>query len=189
MIPTLRLRTWLTVPRARALLCAIAVVFAVGAVGVSVEAVIRGRLDGPLTRTSTRLYARERVVQLGARLDPVALERYLDRTHYRRVGRRRVEIGEYRSDRDRWTIGRRAFRGASQLDPGGEVTIHLDADRWVVGLQNAKGRSLSQVELEPEPLRAPGAAGDDRVPVSLTHVTPHLIEAVLAVEDHRFLPP
>ena len=179
-------RSWHTVPRARAVLCAIAGVVVFGALGVGLEAVVRARLDEPPPSAGMRLYARPWVVRLGARLDLVALERYLERTHYRRTRQRRVEVGEYRSDRDRWIIGRRAFRGAEQLDPGGMVTIRVDPDGWVVGLEDGKGRSVSQVVLEPEPLRASSASGDDRVPVRLADLPPHLSEAVLAVEDHRF---
>ncbi len=150
------------------------------------EALVRARLDDSLWRGTTRFYARPMLFQPGTRVDPGALGRYLERLDYHRADRGHVGIGEYQFDGFSWTIGRRAFRTAQGPDPGGVVVIYLDDQGWVSGLSDAEGRWLPQVVLEPEPLRAPGPPGDDRVPVRLAEVPRSLVDAVLAVEDRRF---
>ena len=158
----------------------------VGFVALTGEALVRAHLDESLQRASTRFYARPPVFQVGTRVDPGALGRYLERMSYRRAGRSRVGVGEYRGDEGQWIIGRRAFRVADRLDSGGVVRVRLDDEGWVTELEDGQGRWLELVVLEPEPLRVPGTPGDDRVPVRLADVPRHLVDAVLAVEDRRF---
>lgn len=180
------LPTWPTVPSRRTVRYGLAAALGVGMLAVTGEALVRARLDESLQRATTRFYARPPVFQVGTRIDPVALGRYFERMGYRRTNRSRVGVGEYRSDDGRWTIGRRAFRVADRLDPGGVVTVELDDEGWVAGLEDAERRWLPLAVLEPEPLRTPGAPGDDRVPVDLADVPQHLVDAVLAVEDRHF---
>ncbi|MBI2404299.1 MAG: transglycosylase domain-containing protein [Gemmatimonadetes bacterium] len=180
------LPTWPTIPSRRAVLYALAAAFGVAMLAVIGEALVRARLDQSLQRATTRFYAWPPVFQVGTRVDPAALGRYFERLGYRRTNRSRVGVGEYQADHGRWTIGRRAFRVADRLDPGGVVMVQLDDDGWVTGLADAERRWLPLVVLEPEPLRTPGAPGDDRVPVRLADAPQHLVDAVLAVEDRRF---
>ena len=180
------LPTWPTFPSRRTVLYGLAVALGVGMVALTGEALVRARLDESLQRASTRFYARPPVFQIGTRVDPVALGRYLERMGYGHTGRSRVGVGQYHASGGRWTIGRRAFRVADRLDPGGVVTVHLDDEGWVTGLEDARRQWLSLVVLEPEPLRVPGTPGDDRVPVRLADVPQHLVDAVLATEDRRF---
>lgn len=180
------LPTWPTIPSRRTVLHAVAAALGVGTLAVLGEALVRARLDESLERATTRFYARPPVFQVGTRVDPAALGRYLERMGYRRTSRPRVGIGEYRAYDGRWAIGRRAFRVADRLDPGGVVAVSVDDDGWVQGLEDAEGRWRSVVVLEPEPLRTPGAPGNDRVPVRLADIPPQLVAAVLAVEDRRF---
>jgi penicillin-binding protein 1B len=177
--------TWPTLPRTRTVLLAVAAAFAVSGLAVSVEALLRARLDGA-SRLPARLYARPLVLQQGTRVDSLLLIRYLRRMGYRRVVGRRLGIGEFSSDGWSWAVRRPAFRFADVLDPGGTAIIHLDNDGRVAGLQDDRGRWPERVVLEPEPLRTPGLPGDDQVSVRLSDVPPHLVEAVLAVEDRRF---
>lgn len=180
------LPTWPSVLRVRTIAMALAAGLALGVAAAGFEALVRAHLDQSLQRATTRFYARPLVFQWGTRVEPSALGRYLERMAYRRVGRGRVGGGQYHTDDGTWVIGRRAFRVADRLDPGGVVTISLDDDGWVTGLGDAAHRSLPLVILEPEPLRTPGEPGDDRVPVRLAQVPKHLIDAVLAVEDRKF---
>lgn len=147
---------------------------------------MRARLDVALQAGTTRFFARPHILQTGARVDPSALRRYLDRLGYRRVNGDRIARGEYREDDGRWTIGRQAFRVADRLDPGGVVTAELDGDGWVRGLEDGQGGSLNLVVLPPEQLRPPGPPGEDRAPIHLSDVPPSLTDAILAVEDRHF---
>jgi penicillin-binding protein 1B len=56
----------------------------------------------------------------------------------------------------------------------------------VLSLEDSTGRWFSSATLEPEPIRAPGYTGDDRVPVALAEVPTHLVESVLSIEDRHF---
>jgi penicillin-binding protein 1B len=167
-------------------LLAVAAALALGAVSIGVEALARARLDASLQAGTTRFFARPPILQVGTRVDPAALRRYLDRLGYRRLNGRRVTPGEYHEDGGRWSIGRRAFRVADRLDPGGVVTAELDDQAWVTGLEDGQGGSLTLVVLPPEQLRPPGPPGEDRAPVHLDDVPPSLTAAVLAVEDRHF---
>ncbi len=180
------LPTWPTSPSRRTVLYGLALAFGLGLLAITAEALGRAHLDESLQGATTRFYARPPVFQVGTRVDPTALARYLERMGYRRVGRGRVGVGDYRTDDGQWTIGRRAFRVADRLDPGGAVTVSLDDEGWVTGLEDSEHRWLPLIILEPEPLRTPGEPGDDRVPVRLAEVPKHLVDAVLAVEDRRF---
>jgi penicillin-binding protein 1B len=154
---------------------------------VAFEAGARARLEGPAARAPTQLYARPVVLSPGERVDRERLARSLERTGYRRAQSRRVRAGEYRLDDDRWTIGRRPFRLMDPRDPGGVAVVHVAWGNRVVGIDDERGAPLAEVALEPEPIGfASDALHETREPVPLSALPPHLVDAVLAVEDRRF---
>ena len=177
---------WSSRLRFRAVWYVLGTVCLAGGLVIGSEALVRARLDSPFESATTRLYARPPLIQVNAPVDPSTLQSYFDRLTYRRVDRGPVGRGQYRSNRDGWTIGRRALRVGGQEVGGGPLTIHLDDDRRVVALEDSLGQWLDSAALEPEVLRAPSGPGDDRVPVSLAEVPAHLVNAVLTVEDRRF---
>jgi penicillin-binding protein 1B len=98
-----------------------------------------------------------------------------------------VKVGEYYLTSWRWVIGRRAFRHYDRLYPGGLVTVRLDWGRQVAEIRDADGRDLPYLVLEPELIRSVlGDSKEDRVPVPISEVPGHLVEAVITVEDQRF---
>jgi penicillin-binding protein 1B len=160
---------------------------AVGMVVIATEALVRARLDDEMFRPPTRIYARPLVLYPGMTLDQERVEGHLQRLGYRRVSRGSVDIGEYRESSRRWIIGRRAYRLSDRLDPGGVVTIRVGWRGRITALQDARRRRLRSVTLEPELIRAAhGASVQDRIPVSLSDVPEHLVNAVLSVEDQHF---
>ena len=181
-IPTLRPR----LPSFRAVLRAVAWTGAAWTLLVGLEAVVRARLDGPSASGPVRFYARPIVLQPGTALEPDRLEGVLRRLGYTAARDRDVRVGEYRAGRYEWVIGRRSFRLGETLDPGGVTTIRLGYDGVVEGIEDESGRWLEQVLVEPEVLYSGADDGEDRVPVSLSDVPEHLVDAVLAVEDRRF---
>jgi penicillin-binding protein 1B len=157
--------------------------------GVAVigEALLRARLDPPAARAPTRLYARPLVLEPGTVVSAERVRRALDRLGYRSA-RSDIDPGEYRLGDTEWRIGQRPFVGPDGPEPGGLVVIRLDRDGAVRRLADAKGNRLDRVVLEPEPIgTALNGDAEDRVPVRLTDVPDHLVQAVLAVEDQRFL--
>ncbi len=152
------------------------------------EAGVRARLSPDDFLPPTRFFARPLVIRHDSPISPETVDATLERLDYRRVPRRSVAPGEYYRARGGWIIGRRPFRVADQVDPGGTIVVALDPWReQVSGIRDDRGRRLQSAALEPEVLRvAGGARVKDRTPVALDEVPQHLVDAVLTIEDQRF---
>ncbi|MCH7776288.1 MAG: transglycosylase domain-containing protein, partial [Gemmatimonadetes bacterium] len=154
---------------------------------IGMEALVRARLDEGMFQAPTQFYARPIVFYPGLQLDRERVEAHLQRLGYRRVRRSSVRIGEYYRGSREWVIGRRAFRRHDRLDPGGLARIRLGRGGSVTAVEDARGRRLRFVGLEPELIRSlHGSAREERIPVPLAEVPQHLVDAVLSVEDQRF---
>ncbi|MFQ5703675.1 MAG: transglycosylase domain-containing protein [Gemmatimonadales bacterium] len=154
---------------------------------IPIEAVLRARIDENTLYTPTRFYARPIVFRPGGRLDAKRVERSLRNLGYRSAHRSRIRIGEYGLSAHKLTVGRHAFRHLGQLDPGGVATVWIGYGGRIVDIEDARGRSLRYLSLEPELIGAAyGPSREDRVPVPLSQVPQHLVDAVLSVEDQRF---
>jgi len=153
---------------------------------VVLEALVRARLDPTRFPAPTRLYARPITLRVGTSADRRVVVSHLERLGYRAVGRSRVRTGEYRLDGWEWIIGQRPFRFGGQLYPGSTVTVQLAWGRQVAAIRDADGRRVDVLTLEPETIHVIAPSGQDRVPVPLSQVPRHLVDAVLAVEDQRF---
>jgi penicillin-binding protein 1B len=130
--------------------------------------------------------AGQRIVP-GLALDAVDLLGTLRRLGYREISGAPVAPGQFRRGGDRWEIVLQP-----RDDPGGArgalgVRLILDAGR-IRSIATATGGLLDEVELEPEVLTGLGEAGGRlHRPVALAQLPPHVAQAVLAAEDHRFL--
>jgi penicillin-binding protein 1B len=111
----------------------------------------------------------------------------LQRLGYRRTRKNAPAPGEYFHGRERIAIHRRGFAG-----PAGPVALErfelrLDWGGRIAGIRDETGRERDEALLEPETL---GALADDapvdRVLVHLAELPPHLVDALLVVEDRRF---
>jgi penicillin-binding protein 1B len=139
--------------------------------------------DGP-----SRLYARPLSLRAGAHIGADALEAYLIATGYRKVETSEVSAGEYAVAGSDWRIGARAFRHAAGDDPGGDLTLRLSSGGRVAWLRDGAGETLRERWLEPAVLASfLPRDGRDQRRVRLDALPSHLIDAVLAIEDHRFL--
>ncbi len=165
---------------------AIAVLGLVAALAVITEAFVRGRLSDDMLAAPTRFYARPLVFQPGMTPDRAKVERTLERLSYRKARSSHVRIGQYHLSSRRWIIGRRAFRHAQQVDPGGVVTIRLGWSGRVTDIEHDDGENLPYVALEPELLGNMSGSDKDRVPVRLPEVPGHVVDAILAIEDQHF---
>ncbi|MFQ5680015.1 MAG: transglycosylase domain-containing protein [Gemmatimonadota bacterium] len=145
------------------------------------------RLDSSLLPEPLRMYARPVAFRVGVPMDPSALEADLKRLGYERTAGRSVEPGRYRLGRRTWRIGRRPFRVGGKLYAGGLLTARVDRRGRILELTDGAGRSLEAATLEPELLAtAYGPRAEARLAVPLADVPPHVVNAVLAVEDRRF---
>jgi penicillin-binding protein 1B len=139
-------------------------------------------------RVPARVYARPTRLAPGDDLRALDLPGSLEALGYRRVSDpERVRAGTYHLGERRHRVGRRAFRFAGGDDPGGTLELELDAAHRVEALRDAKGAALEEAWLEPELIgRIYGGMRRNQATVTLEDVPPHLLTAVLQVEDQRF---
>ncbi len=164
-----------------------AVLLVMGALAIPIEALLRARIDDNSLFTPTRFYARPVAFRPGVTLDKAKAQRSLEDLGYRRVRRSRVGIGEYYLGSRKLVVGRRAFRHFDQLDPGGVVTVRVGYGSGVIEIEDARGRRLRYLALEPKLIGAIyGPRSEDRLPVPLSQVPQQLVDAVLSIEDQRF---
>ncbi len=116
---------------------------------IGLEALVRARLDPKMFEAPTQFYARPIVFYPGMEIDAERTEAHLQRLGYDRVRGRTVAVGEYYRGSREWIIGRRAFRRHDNLDPGGTTRIRLGRRGTVSSVEDAEGRRLQYVGLEP----------------------------------------
>ncbi|MGD8866798.1 MAG: PBP1A family penicillin-binding protein [Gemmatimonadales bacterium] len=169
---------------------AVASLASAGLLGVALlilDAASVGQLADHTGRAPTRIYARPYVLYLGMPADAGLLRRHLQRLGYVPTRDGEVELGEYLLGSRRWVIGRRHFRHHERLSSGGVITARIDYQGSIAALEDSTGRGIRFVSLEPELI---GSLADDsntdRIPVPLSDVPSHLVDAVLAIEDRRF---
>ena len=97
--------------------------------------------------------------------------------------------GRWKSDRNGVVVRRRAF-STGDLDVAAEtISLAFDAGRAgrLRGIRDGRGNELPRTELDPELLgHLYGKYWHDRLPLTLDEVPPHLVTAILEVEDRRF---
>ncbi len=133
-----------------------------------------------------RLYARPVELYSGAHLSAEDLVAYLQRLGYRET----TQVsgpGEYQA---RGAVVRLRTRGFEFWD-GSEISVFVEVgfeDNQLAYLQGTTGSgALTLVRLEPvEIAQINPETGEDRLPVSLSEVPEHLVQALVAVEDQRF---
>ena len=146
-----------------------------------------GRIDLASGRDTVVIYATGRRLGPGLSVDGIDLPGTLRRLSYREVSSRPREPGQFRRGRDDWEVFLRARDDPQGRRPSARVRLALDGGRIAAVTDTSDGRMLEAVEVEPEVLSGPAdAAGHLREPVRLGAVPRHLVDAVLATEDHRF---
>ncbi len=158
-------------------------------------------LDASRLEVPARLLSRPLVLRLGDGPDVLDLAGYLRAAGYREVPApvgagavpgavaRAVAPGTFARREGRWAIGWRPFPG--RLVPGQRgravpVELRLSPDGRIAEMETRDGR-LDTLRLEPALLgQLAGAPRVDREPLRLHDLPPHLVDAVLAIEDHRF---
>ncbi len=157
-----------------------------GGIVISTEAIFRARLVPVDEIAPTRYYARPVMLRPGDPIDVGRVESGLQRMGYERTRSRTVGLGQYSLDSRRLVIGRRAFRVFDRVDPGGVTVAGLSRGR-ISTLRDAEGSRIPSALLEPELFDTDfGPRMRDLLPVPLTAVPQHVVDAVLTVEDQRF---
>lgn len=150
---------------------------------------VAARFEGRLFRVPSRVLSAPTILYPGLDWKRIGLRGTLQRLGYREIGRDAdIPVGHYRWSARGVRLHRRAFEHPSRAEPARLVKIRF-AGSTIEELRDARsGRELGALFLEPELVGAYyGPDHEQRDLVHVGDVPQHLIDAVLAVEDQRFL--
>lgn len=168
---------------------AVLVLLAVGMAAwiVVLERQVTAKWEGRKWNLPSRVYSDAYLLYPGRRIDPADFEARLGRLGYLEQAGGVDDPGEYASEGSEWLVYLHAFAYPDGENPPIPIRIET-AGGTIRSLTHARtGDTLSSAALEPEVI---GVIFDqhmeDRTPVDLAEVPPHVVQAILAVEDARF---
>jgi penicillin-binding protein 1B len=186
-----RSRTGLRPQRAAAIALAIlafgAGIYA-GRTVVRLDRIVRARFEGQLFRIPSRVYAAPIILYPGLDVERAGLRAALARQGYREEASARVDQpGGFHWEAGRVWIHVRAFDHPARPQPARPIELRLRGSHIESIRDRATGHELAAVPLDPELVGAYyGADREQRELVRIEELPPHLVDAVLAVEDRRF---
>ena len=152
------------------------------------DAVVVERFEGRRFTVPSRVLSAPTILYPGLDWRALGLRDTLRRLGYREQGGTgRLQVGSYRFGKSRIAIHLRAFEHPSRAEPQREVVLTLRGSTIRRIVEQPSGRELGAVLVEPERVGAYyGQTREQRDLVRLEEVPPHLVGAILAVEDRRF---
>ena len=162
--------------------------FAAARYVIGLDRVVRARFEGVLFRVASRVLSAPTILYPGLDVERVGLRDTLARLGYRESGAE----GSLAEGRMRWSgstlhLHRRAFEHPSRAEPSRELRIALSGT-VIESIVDDSDHELGAVFLEPELVGSYyGPEHSSRDLVRAGDVPLHLIDAILAVEDQRFL--
>ncbi len=152
---------------------------------VYLDAVVRHKFEGKRWSVPARVYARPLELHPGLDYPPGELVRELRAIGYKE--RDRVEQpGEFRRTGERIILHSRGFRFWDGAERGRKLELRYRGDT-VDSLRESGGGRVSIARLDP--LLIGGiypAHREDRVLINLSQVPPHLVDALVSVEDRNY---
>lgn len=174
------------------ILAALAFVFGVvsGRWLLGLDQTVRERFEGQRFRVASRVMSAPTILYPGFEARRFDLRSQLLRRGYREQAGARgtpLEEGRFRWSPSRVRVYLRAFEHPTRAEPARDIVMRLRGGVVEEMRELPRGREVGAVLLEPEQVGAfYGGNREQRDLVSLEEVPPHLIDAVLAVEDRRF---
>jgi penicillin-binding protein 1B len=156
---------------------------------IQLDRVVRARFEGRLFQVPSRVMSAPTILYPGLDWKRIDLPATLVRLGYRESdGSGAIPVGYFSWGERKVRLHRRPFDHPSRAEPSRDVVLQLEGTN-IEELRDAEtGRELGALLLEPELVGAYyGADHEQRELVRLGDVPPHLIDAILAVEDQRFL--
>ena len=146
--------------------------------------IVDDRLKQPLFANTAKIFAAPREVRPGQKLSPHLLAEELTEAGYTPDGGAKVsQMGTYLESMQAVTVN----PGPQSYHSQDAATIHMSGG-VVDAIKDDHGQALSSYELEP--LLITGLSEDanrtKRRLVTYDEIPPHLVQAVLAIEDRRF---
>jgi len=163
--------------------------FALARYTIQLDRIVRARFEGRLFRVPTRVMSAPTILYPGLDWKRIELPETLLRLGYRELRRRdALPVGHFSWDDRRVRLYRRPFDHPSRAEPARDVLLELSGTT-IEELRDVRtGRELGALLLEPELVGAYyGPDHEQRELVRVGEVPAHLIDAILAVEDQRFL--
>jgi penicillin-binding protein 1B len=162
--------------------------FASARMVLRLDGVVRERFEGRLFRVPSRVLSAPIILYPGLDWKQVDLPGTLQRLGYRESNEKKaLALGRYYRKGPELLIHRRAFEHPARAEPARVLALRLEGS-VIEELRDADtGSELGAAFLEPELVGAYyGPDHEQRELVRTGDVPPHLIDAILAVEDQRF---
>jgi penicillin-binding protein 1B len=155
---------------------------------VSLDRHVRARFEGRRFEVPSRVFSAPPILYPGLDWQLVDLRGTLARLGFRpEADGSRLQPGEYAWSPNRVRVFLPAFEHPTRPEPARDVVLRLSGRVIEEIRELPSGRELGAVLLEPEPIGAfYGASREQRELVRIEELPPHLIGAILAVEDQRF---
>ena len=162
--------------------------FASSVVVIQLDRIVRARFDGQRFRIPSRVYSAPAIVYPGLDVALADLRGAFVRLGYREArSEKNIPEGQYSWQKHRVHVHLRAFEHPTRSEPARDVVFLIHGTQIEEIIQLPSRHSVGAVLLEPEQLGA--YYGPDRTQrelVRLEDLPPHLVDAVIAVEDQRF---
>ncbi|MFV1978142.1 MAG: PBP1A family penicillin-binding protein [Myxococcota bacterium] len=162
--------------------------FASSVVVIRLDRIVRARFEGQRFRVPSRVYSAPSIIYPGLDIELADLRGAFVRLGYREAGSDgSFQQGQYSWQKHRVRAHLRAFEHPTRSEPARDVVFRIRDGFIEEILELPAGRTLGAVLLEPEQLGAYyGPNREQRELVELEDLPPHLIDAIVAVEDQRF---
>jgi penicillin-binding protein 1B len=162
--------------------------FASSLVVIRLDRIVRERFEGQRFRVPSRVYSTPSIIYPGLEVELADLRGSFVRLGYREAGRDgSVQQGQYSWQKHRVRVHLRAFEHPTRSEPARDVVFRIRDGFIEEILELPSGRTLGAVLIEPEQLGAYyGSDRSQRELVSLEDLPPHLVDAIVSVEDQRF---
>ncbi len=153
---------------------------------IRLDAIVRQQFEGVRWSLPAHVYSRPRQLHQGLPLEPTTLKRELTVRGYRK-DTQAISPGTFSLMGNRCTVYLRGFNGMQGRVPPVRVQVDFSQGH-ITALTADNGSNLAKALLEPLrlgsilPLRH-----EDRAPVVLHDVPPLLLQALLVMEDRRFM--
>jgi penicillin-binding protein 1B len=163
--------------------------FGLARYGIHLDRIVRARFEGRLFRVPSRVMSAPTILYPGLDWKRIDLPGTLVRLGYREVGPRdALPVGHFSWERRKVRLHRRPFDHPSRAEPARDILLRLRGTDIKELRDVQTGGKLGALLLEPELVGAYyGPDHEQRELVRLKDVPQHLVDAILAVEDQRFL--
>ena len=163
--------------------------FSVARYSIHLDKIVRGRFEGRLFRVPSRVMSAPTILYPGLDWKRIDLPATLVRLGYRKIEKGdALPVGYFSWEGRQVRLHRRPFDHPSRAEPSRDIALRLSGTTIEELRDVQTGRELGALLLEPELVGAYyGPDHEQRELVRVGEVPPHLVDAILAVEDQRFL--